>query len=178
MSTYNINHVVINLTQGNIVTIPADAVVNAANAGLMGGGGVDGAIHRAAGPSVMLECRKIGGCATGHAVATSAGALKAKYIFHSVGPIYHGSPDDARLLVNAYQSCLDLAEYYQIHSIAFPSLSTGAYGYPVELAAPLALRTVIEHCKHETSLQQILFVLFDHTTYNAYQYALDKLRAQ
>ncbi len=177
MSTYTINHVVLTLTQGNIVNIHADAIVNAANASLMGGGGVDGAIHRAAGAAIMRECRAIGGCATGSAVATSAGMLDAKYIFHAVGPIYRGTKDDARLLVNAYKRCLALADQYQVHSIAFPSLSTGAYGYPVKLAAPLALRAVIEHMQQKTSLQQITFVLFDRGTYEAYQQALTELRA-
>ena len=177
VSTYTIKHVVLTLTQGNIVNIHADAIVNAANASLAGGGGVDGAIHRAAGATVMQECRKIGGCATGSAVATRAGTLDAQYIFHAVGPIYRGAQDDAQLLINAYQRCLDLAEQYQLPSIAFPSLSTGAYGYPIKLAAPLALRTVIEHIKQKTSLQQITFVLFDRGTYEAYQQALEELRA-
>jgi O-acetyl-ADP-ribose deacetylase len=175
VSTYTINTVILTLMQGNIVNVHADAIVNAANARLAGGGGVDGAIHRAAGPTVMQECRKIGGCATGGAVATGAGLLNATYIFHAVGPIYHGGKDDSRLLINAYQQCLDLAEHYHIHSIAFPSLSTGAYGYPVELAAPLALHTIIEHIKQQTSLQQVTFVLFDRSTYTAYQQSLSML---
>src|SRR5436305_11695901 len=160
MSTQTINGVTLALLQGNIVEVQADAIVNAANSGLRGGGGVDGAIHRAGGPSIMEECRKIGGCPTGSAVATSAGRLQAKHVFHAVGPIYNGSEEDARLLASAYRSCLDLAELHQIKSIAFPSLSTGIYGYPLELAAPIALRTVIEHIRQPTSLQQVVFVLF------------------
>jgi O-acetyl-ADP-ribose deacetylase (regulator of RNase III) len=175
MSTHTINGVTLALMQGNIVQIEADAIVNAANAALAGGGGVDGAIHRAGGSSIMEECRKIGGCPTGSAVATGAGRLKARYVFHAVGPIYQRRGDEEQLLAGAYQSCLDLAEHYQIQSIAFPSLSTGAYGYPVTLAAPIALRTVVRHLQQPTSLQQALFVLFDQRTLDAYEKALQKV---
>jgi len=175
MSTYTINDVTLALLQGNIVEVEAEAIVNAANAGLRGGGGVDGAIHRAAGPTIMDECRKIGGCPTGSAVATTAGKLKAKHIFHAVGPIYRQHGDEERLLASAYQRCLDMAEQHQLKSIAFPSLSTGAYGYPVALAAPIALRTVIQHIQQPTGLQQVLFVLFDNRTYTAYEEALKQL---
>jgi len=177
MSTHTINGVTLALLQGNIAEVQADAIVNAANKGLAGGGGVDGAIHRAAGPSIIEECRKIGGCPTGSAVATTAGNLKAKYIFHAVGPIYGYSDGDERLLTSAYQSCLNLAEQHKIKSIAFPSLSTGAYGYPITLAAPIALRTVIEHIKKPTSLQQVIFVLFGQSTYQKFEQALAKLLA-
>jgi len=175
MATRTINGVTLALIRGNIVEVQADAIVNAANSGLRGGGGVDGAIHRAGGPSIMEECRKIGGCPTGEAVVTTAGRLPAKYVFHAVGPIYSGSLDDELLLASAYQSCLDLAEQHQVKSIAFPSLSTGIYGYPVELAAPIALRTIIEHIKKPTCLQQVLMVLFGESAYNMHEQALDKL---
>jgi len=175
MSTHTINGVTLALLQGNIVEVQADAIVNAANSGLRGGGGVDGAIHRAGGPSIMEACRKIGRCPTGNAVATTAGRLPAKYVFHAVGPIYSGSMDDARLLASAYASCLDLAEQYQVKSIAFPSLSTGIYGYPLELAAPIALRSVIEHIQQPTSLQQVLFVLFGDRSFTAFEQALTDL---
>jgi len=178
MSTYTINGVILSLLRGNIVEVQVDAIVNAANSGLRGGGGVDGAIHRAGGPGIMEECRKIGGCPTGSAVATTAGRLPAKYVFHAVGPIYSGSQDDERLLASAYQSCLNLAEQYQVTSIAFPSLSTGIYGYPLELAAPIALRTIIEHIKKPTSLQQVLMVLFGETAYKAHEQALAELMHQ
>src|SRR2546429_8243180 len=125
MSTRTINGVTLALLRGNIVEVKVDAIVNAANSGLRGGGGVDGAIHRAGGPSIMEECRKIGGCPTGSAVLTTAGKLPAKYIFHAVGPIYGHHGAQAHLLASAYKSCLDLAEQHQIRSIAFPSLSTG-----------------------------------------------------
>src|SRR5579859_484116 len=177
MSTRTINGVTLALMRGNIVEVQVDAIVNAANSGLRGGGGVDGAIHRAGGPRIMEECRKIGGCPTGSAVATTAGRLPAKYVFHAVGPIYSGRQDDERLLASAYQSCLDLAEQHHVKSIAFPSLSTGIYGYPVTLAAPIALDTIITHIKKPTSLQEAMFVLFSRDVYAAYDEALTKLLA-
>ena len=175
MSTRIINGVTLALLRGNIVEVQVDAIVNAANSGLRGGGGVDGAIHRTGGPSIMEECRKIGGCPTGSAVTTTAGKLPAKYVFHAVGPIYSGSRDDERLLTSAYQSCLNFAEQYQVKSIAFPSLSTGIYGYPLELAAPIALRTIIEHIQKPTSLQQVLMVLFGESAYKVHEQALNEL---
>lgn len=178
MSTRTINGVTLALLRGNIVEVQVDAIVNAANSGLRGGGGVDGAIHRAGGPLIMEECRKIGGCPTGSAVATTAGRLPAKYVFHAVGPIYSGSQNDGLLLASAYQSCLDLAEQHQVKSIAFPSLSTGIYGYPLELAAPIALRTIIEHIQKPTSLQQVLMVLFGKDSYSAHEQALDQIIRQ
>src|SRR5207302_10136245 len=116
MTTRTINGVTLALLRGNIVEVEADAIANAANSALAGGGGVDGAIHRAGGPTIMAECRKIGGCPTGGAVATSAGKLPAKYVFHAVGPIYDGTDEDERLLRSAYQTCLDLAEQHKIDS--------------------------------------------------------------
>jgi O-acetyl-ADP-ribose deacetylase len=178
MSTRTINGVTLALMRGNIVEVQVDAIVNAANSGLRGGGGVDGAIHRAGGPLIMEECRKIGGCPTGSAVATTAGRLPAKYVFHAVGPIYSGSQNDGLLLASAYQSCLDLAEQHQVKSIAFPSLSTGIYGYPLQLAAPIALRTIIEHIQKPTSLQQVLMVLFGESAYSAHEQALDQILRQ
>ena len=175
MSTYTVNGVTLALMQGDITRVEVDAIVNAANAALAGGGGVDGAIHRAGGPTIMEECRKIGGCPTGSAVATRAGRLKAQYIFHAVGPRYQRRGDEEQLLANAYQSCLDLAEHYQIKSIAFPSISTGVYGYPVTLAAPIALRTVVRHLQQLTSLQQVIFVLFDGRTLDAYKQAMQQI---
>ncbi len=180
MSTYTINSVTLALLQGDITEVQADAIVNAANQSLAGGGGVDGAIHRAGGPAIMAECRRIGACPTGSAVATTAGKLKARYVFHAVGPIYRGRGDEERLLAGAYQSSLDLAEQRNIQSIAFPSISTGVYGYPVEQAARIALQTVINHIQHKqkpTSLQQVLFVLFDHHTYDVYEQTIRELLA-
>ncbi|HZU69486.1 MAG TPA: O-acetyl-ADP-ribose deacetylase [Ktedonobacteraceae bacterium] len=172
MATYTINGVTLALMQGDIVKVQADAIVNAANKWLAGGGGVDGAIHRAGGPTIMEECRKIGGCPTGSAVATSAGNLHAKYVFHAVGPMYSGSKEDERLLASAYQCCLDLAEQYSVQSIAFPSISTGVYGYPLHLAAPIALRTIVQHIQKPTSLKQVLVVLYGDQAYQAYERAM------
>ena len=175
MATQVINGVTLVLLRGNIVEVQADAIVNAANSALAGGGGVDGAIHRAGGPTIMQECNQYDGCPTGSAVATTAGRLKAQYVFHAVGPIYYGRDEDARLLASAYQTCLTLAEERKLKSIAFPSISTGVYGYPIDKAAPIALGTVIEHIQQPTSLQQVMFVLFDGGTYNAYKNALAQL---
>jgi O-acetyl-ADP-ribose deacetylase len=175
MSTRTIHGVTLALLKGNIVEVQADAIVNAANSGLRGGGGVDGAIHRAGGPTIMEECRKIGGCPTGSAVATSGGKLSARYVFHAVGPIYSGTSEDEKLLASAYQSCLDLAEHHRITSIAFPSLSTGVYGYPLNEAAPIALRTIIAHIQKNTSLQQVMVVLFGDEAFQAFERALQDI---
>lgn len=175
MSTHTINGVMLALVQGDIVKVSADAIVNAANSHLGGGGGVDGAIHRAGGPTIMQECRKIGGCPTGSAVATSAGNLPAKYVFHAVGPIYSGKEKDAQLLASAYKRCLELAEEHKIESISFPSLSTGVYGYPFDEAAPIALRTIIEHIQQPTCLKQVTIVLYGRDAYEAYEQALEKV---
>jgi O-acetyl-ADP-ribose deacetylase (regulator of RNase III) len=175
MATHTINGVTLALIQGDITKVKADALVNAANSGLMGGGGVDGAIHRAGGPGIMQECRKIGGCPTGSAVATTAGRLQAQYVFHAVGPIYRGREEDARLLASAYRRCLELAEDHQIESIAFPSLSTGVYGYPLDKAAPIALRTIIEHIQQPTSLKQVMMVLYGNDAYRAFEQALEQI---
>jgi|SRR5215469_17170587 len=163
------------LIQGDIVQTHADAIVNAANQALAGGGGVDGAIHEAGGPRILEECRIIGGCPTGSAVVTTAGNLAAQYIFHAVGPIYGYHQDPAKLLRSAYQTCLDLAEQYHLESIAFPSLSTGAFGYPLREAATIALRTLLAHLNEPTSLKQVTVVLFDRTTYTVYVRVLEHL---
>ena len=175
MSTYKFHGTTLVLLRGNIVDVRVDAIVNAANSALAGGGGVDGAIHRAGGPLIMEECRKIGGCLTGRAVATSAGRLHAKYIFHAVGPIYGHHRDAEHLLTSAYEACLELAEQQQVASIAFPSISTGVYGYPLKEAAPIALQTVIDHIKKPTSLQQVMFVLFSNDDYAIYEQTLVSL---
>ena len=178
MSTYKLLGTTLVLLRGNIVDVHVDAIVNAANSALAGGGGVDGAIHRAGGPVIMEECRKIGGCLTGRAVATSAGRLNAKYIFHAVGPIYEHHHDAEHLLASAYEACLELAEQHQVNSIAFPSISTGVYGYPLKEAAPIALQTVIDHLKKPTSLQQVMFVLFSNDDYAMYEQTLIGLLAE
>jgi O-acetyl-ADP-ribose deacetylase (regulator of RNase III) len=168
----------IELAQGDITRESTDAIVNAANTGLRGGGGVDGAIHRAGGPAILEECRRIGGCPTGEAVITTGGNLRARYVIHTVGPIYrdgrHGEPD---LLAGAYRSSMKLAKQHHLSSIAFPSISTGVYGYPVEEAAPVALRVVLDELEQPETITLVRFVLFDERTYAAYQAAWESLRA-
>jgi O-acetyl-ADP-ribose deacetylase len=173
-----INQSVLLLMIGDITKETTEAIVNAANAGLRGGGGVDGAIHRAGGPSIMEECRKIGSCPTGSAVITSAGHLKAKYVIHAVGPIYRdGRHDEEMLLRKAYRSCLDLASHHGIRSMSFPALSAGAYGYHLFPAARIALETVIGYLKGQDELKMVNFVLFSQDVYQAFEAELLNLLA-
>ncbi len=143
------------LIQGDITHQDTDAIVNAANTLLLGGGGVDGAIHRAAGPELLAECRTLGGCPTGDAKITPGYRLKARHIIHTVGPVYRGSPRDAELLASCYRRSLSLAALNHLRSVAFPSISTGAYGYPVDEAAPIALKTVVEFLNTPTSIELV-----------------------
>lgn len=163
----------IELQQGDITRLAVDAIVNAANSRLAGGGGVDGAIHRAGGPEIMAACRAIGSCPTGGAVITTAGSLNARYVIHAVGPVYrngtHGEPE---LLANAYRECLQLACSHGATSMAFPSISTGVYGYPIEKAAPIALGTVMRHLLGPSSLELVVFVLFSAADYSVYERTL------
>jgi O-acetyl-ADP-ribose deacetylase (regulator of RNase III) len=145
----------------DITRVKVDAVVNAANEGLRGGGGVDGAIHRAGGPAIMQECRKIGRCPTGQAVLTTGGNLPAKHVIHTVGPIWYGGKNgEADFLRLAYENSLSLAREQGLTSIAFPSISTGVYGFPIEEAAPIAIKTVLRHLDGPTSIEEVQFVLF------------------
>ena len=171
-----INTSTLELVQGDITEQDTEAIGNAANSALRGGGGVDGAIHRAGGPTIMQECRRIGSCPTGSAVITGGGRLKAKHVLHAVGPVYRGGQHrEPELLAGAYQSCLELASEHQIRSVAFPSISTGVYGYPVEAAADVALRTVIDYLNEHDEIEWVRFVLFDARTYAAYEAALGRL---
>ena len=164
------------LVEGDITTEETDAIVNAANTRLMGGAGVDGAIHRAGGPSIMEECKKIGGCPTGQAVITTGGNLKAKYVIHTVGPIYQGgTKGEAELLKSAYLSSLKLASAKELKSIAFPAISTGAYAYPLNEAAHIALKTAIDYLRKHNDIELIRFVLFGRKTYDAFLEELRKL---
>jgi len=164
------------LAQGDITKESTDAIVNAANTHLAGGGGVDGAIHRAGGPAIMKESRTIGGCPTGKAVITTAGNLKATYVIHTVGPRYHdGTKGEALLLKSAYLESLKLASAKNLKSIAFPAISTGVYGYPLHEAARIALQTIIEYLKEHQDVQLVRFVLYDHTTYDIFTQELKKL---
>jgi O-acetyl-ADP-ribose deacetylase (regulator of RNase III) len=156
--------------QGDLTGVTADAIVNAANSHLAGGGGVDGAIHRAGGPSILEECRRIGGCPTGSAVATGAGNLAARWVFHAVGPRYGGREKDVEQLAACHLKCLDLAVEKGCRSIAFPAISTGAYGYPVGEASVIAVGSVHGWVlRNPGQIERIVFVLFDPETFNAYQ---------
>jgi len=174
-----IGHVKLSLIQGDITRQATDAIVNAANSGLMGGGGVDGAIHHAGGPAILEQCKKIvarqGRLPTGKAVITSGGNLKARFVIHTVGPIWHGgNHSEAELLASAYAESLKLAADHNLTSISFPSISTGAYGYPLEEAAEVALKTVIAFLKNQpNSLKEVVFVLFGTTAMSAYASMLE-----
>ena len=164
----------IELYQGDITTQKTDAIVNAANSRLAGGGGVDGAIHRAGGPEIMEACRKIGNCPTGTAVITTGGRLPASHVIHAVGPIYrNGTAGEPELLKKTYQSCLKIAENNGLTSIAFPSISTGAYGYPIHDAARIAIATVLDHLKAKTGIRRVVFVLFNTRDFDIYKAVLE-----
>jgi len=168
------------LVQGNIVDETTDAIVNAANSSLLGGGGVDGAIHRAAGPALLEECRKVrdqrGSLAPGHAVATRAGNLKVRYVIHTVGPVWQGgNKNEPQILESCYCNCIEEASRLHCERISFPSISTGAFGYPVADAAQIALRSVADHLHQQPALKLIRFVLFDAHTHSVYQQAAQNL---
>ena len=164
------------IVQGDITRQEITAIGNAANSALAGGGGVDGAIHRAGGPAILSELKsRYKGCPTGSAVITGGGNLKVKYVIHAVGPRYSESPKDAELLSSAYQRSLELCTQNQIDSIAFPSISTGIYGYPVKEASRIALKTVIDYLKEHPEMKRVRFVLFDSRTFEAYKESLKDL---
>ena len=168
-----IKNSIIRLVQGDITKQKVEAIVNAANSRLVGGGGVDGAIHRAGGPKILEECKKYNGCLTGTAVITTGGNLPSKYVIHTVGPIYkNGTSGEPELLQSAYLNCLKLAEKNRIKTMAFPSISTGVYGYPVKEASALALETVVSFLKRDIFIERVDFVLFSLKDYNVYCSAL------
>lgn len=160
----------IQVVQGDITKLDCDCIVNAANRSLLGGGGVDGDIHRAAGPELLAECRTLHGCRTGEAKITKGYRLRAKYIIHTVGPIYSGTAEDAAQLADCYRNSLNLAKEHDVHSIAFPAISTGVYGYPLEDATEIAVKTVAQWLEaHADYAVQVIFCCFDARTERVYQ---------
>ncbi len=159
----------IELIQGDITKLAVDAIVNAANQSLLGGGGVDGAIHRAAGPGLLEECRSIGGCPTGEARITRGYNLPAKFVIHTVGPVYHGGKyGEAEKLASCYRSSLKLAVDNGLKTIAFPNISTGVYGYPKEEASQLAIAVVKQFLAGDETIEKVVFCCFDHENYSLY----------
>jgi len=180
MKSLTINKTKLSLIVGDITKQKTDAIVNAANNSLLGGGGVDGAIHRAGGPKILEECIKIrekqGGCETGEAVITTGGNLPAKYVIHTVGPIWDGGNNrEPELLANCYKNSLKLALENGIKTISFPSISTGAYGYPIDQASKVALKAVFDFLKGNESLDEVVFVLFNDMIYQSYEKTLESV---
>jgi len=177
-----INKTKVSLVRGDITRQSVDAIVNAANSSLLGGGGVDGAIHRAGGPQILEECKEIrrtqGTCPAGQAVITSGGKLPAKFVIHAVGPIWHGGTDgEAETLAGAYNNSLKLAVEAAVGTVAFPSISTGAYGYPVDKAASVALSAIKSFCERDETLNEIRMVLFDERSLETYKRVLARITA-
>ena len=164
----------VEVVEGDITQQAVDAIVNAANTTLLGGGGVDGAIHRAAGPELLEECRKLGGCATGQAKITKGYRLPAKWVIHTVGPVWRdGQHGEDEFLARCYRSCFALAEQHDIRTIAFPSISTGAYGFPMERAARIAVRETKAFLERNTSVEQVRLVCFGKSALRIHSLALN-----
>jgi O-acetyl-ADP-ribose deacetylase len=173
---WKIGQAALELLEGDITRQDTAAIVNAANSFLLGGGGVDGAIHRAGGPKILEECRQLGGCPTGEARITTGGLLKARYVIHTVGPVYRdGLHREPELLASCYRESLKLASVKGIASLAFPSISTGAYGYPITEAARIALKTVMDYLADHPEIKLVRFLLFGRLAYEAYEKALKEL---
>ena len=166
----------IEIIQGDITKITVDAIVNAANTSLLGGGGVDGAIHSAAGGELLQECLTLDGCETGEAKITKGYNLPAKYIIHTVGPIWHGgNNNESELLANCYRNCLEIAVENNIKSIAFPSISTGIYGYPIEEASEIALKEIMKFLESSTKIEKVFIVCFGERPFNLYNEKLTEI---
>ena len=168
----------LSIVKGDIVKMKTDAIVNAANTSLLGGGGVDGAIHRAAGPELLAECETLNGCRTGEAKITKGYKLKAKYVIHTPGPIWRGGKwEEAELLANCYKNCLSLAKENGVKTIAFPSISTGVYRFPVDQAAKIAVGEILHFLDQDDAIEQVTIVCFDDKTKEYYVDALAELQA-
>ena len=169
----------LDLVQGDITRVAADAIVNAANSGLRGGGGVDGAIHRAGGPSIMEECRRLGGCPTGDAKATGAGNLPARYVVHAVGPVWEGGgAGEPELLASAHRRSIEVADGLGCESVAFPAISTGVYGYPIERAARVALPAAVAAAEAAEYVSRVIFVLFSNSDLAAFRAVASELQLE
>ena len=164
----------IEVIQADITTLDVDAIVNAANRSLLGGGGVDGAIHRAAGPELLAECKTLGGCETGHAKITGGYRLPARYVIHAVGPVWHGGTQgEADLLASCYRESLELAVEHDVRTVAFPAISCGIYGFPVEKAAPIAVGEVDAFLEEHDAIEKVYLVCFGETVFRAFQDAYE-----
>lgn len=173
-----INGCIIEVVQGDLTKENADAIVNAANRSLLGGGGVDGAIHRAGGPAILEECRKLRGCDTGDAKITTGGNLPARHVIHTVGPVYRGGGrSEPEMLASCHRRSLEVARQNNLKTVSFPAISCGVYGYPIEDAAKIAVGTVAEFVAENPGFERIRFVLFGPDTYPAFEKALKTLKA-